>query len=67
MWRKLAADVYGVYVFHFPVVMAVQWALIGAPVAVWVRLVATVALAVVISFMLVDQLILRLPGMRRIF
>ena len=67
MWRRLAADVYGVYVFHFPVVMAVQWALIGAPVAVWVRLVATVALAVVISFMLVDQLILRLPGMRRIF
>jgi len=38
----LAANVYAVYVFHMPIVLLLQWALIGAPAPKWARLVATV-------------------------
>jgi len=63
----LAANVYAVYVFHFPIVLLLQWALIEAPVPKWVRLGATVVVAILSSFAFTNWVILRLPYARRVF
>jgi glucans biosynthesis protein C len=67
LWRVLADNVFAVYVFHFPIVLLLQWALIDAPVPKWVRLVATVVGAIVGSFAFTNWFILRLPYSRRVF
>ncbi len=67
LWRMLAANVYAVYVFHFPIVLLLQWALIGAPAPKWVRMVATVIGAIFCSVVFTNWVILRLPYARRVF
>jgi hypothetical protein len=67
MWRTLAANVYAVYVFHFPIVLILQWALMDAPAPKWARLFMTVAGAIVASFAFTNWVILRLPYARRVF
>ena len=67
VWRVLAANVLAVYVFHMPIVMLLQWALIGAPGPKWLRLIVTVIGAIVGSFAFTNFVILRLPYARRIF
>jgi hypothetical protein len=67
LWRVLAANVLAVYVFHMPIVLLLQWALIDAPVPKWARLVATVIGAIVGSFLFTNWCILRLPYARRVF
>lgn len=67
IWRRLAPNVFAVYVFHMPIVLLLQWALIDAPAPKWVRLLATVVGAILGSFALTNWIILRLPFARRIF
>ena len=67
MWRALAANVYAVYVFHFPIVLLLQWALMDTPAPKWVRLFMTVVGAIVGSFAFTNWVILRLPHARRVF
>jgi hypothetical protein len=67
LWRVLAANVFAVYVFHMPIVLLLQWALIDAPAPKWVRLVATVVGAILVSFAFTNFVILRLPYARRVF
>ena len=67
VWRTLAANVFAVYVFHFPIVLLLQWALIEAPAPKWLRLVATVAGAIVGTFAFTNWVVLRLPYARRVF
>jgi len=67
LWRTLSANVLAVYVFHFPIVMLLQWALIGAPAPKWLRMLITVAGAVVGSFAFTNWVVLRLPYARRVF
>ena len=67
MWRALAPNVLAVYVFHMPIVLLLQWALIDAPVAKWVRLMATVIGSIAGSFVFTNWFILRLPYAKRVF
>ena len=67
VWRVLAANVFAVYVFHMPIVLLLQWALIGAPGPKWLRLIVTVIGAILVSFAFTNWVILRLPYARRIF
>jgi len=67
LWRTLSANVLAVYVFHFPIVMLLQWALIGAPAPKWLRMLMTIAGAVVGSFAFTNWVVLRLPYARRVF
>jgi glucans biosynthesis protein C len=67
IWGRLAANVYAVYVFHFPLVLLLQWALIDAPAPKWARLGATVIGAVLGSFAFTNWVVLRLPYARRVF
>ena len=67
LWRTLGANVLAVYVFHFPIVMALQWALIGSGLPLWGRLIATVAAAVPLTFLFTNFVVLQLPGSRRVF
>jgi len=67
LWQGLARNVFAVYVFHMPIVLLLQWALIGAPVPKLVRLFATVIGAIVLSFAFTNWVLLRLPFARRIF
>jgi len=65
--RVLAKNVLAVYVFHMPIVLLLQWALIDAPVPKWARLIATVICAIVGSFLFTNWVILRLPYAKRVF
>lgn len=67
LWRLLADNVLAVYVFHMPIVLLLQWALIDAPVPKWSRLVATVIGAILGSFLFTNWVVLRLPYARRVF
>ena len=67
MWGTLAANVYAVYVFQFPIVLILQWALMDAPAPKWARLFMTAGGAIVASFAFTNWVILRLPYARRVF
>ena len=67
VWRILAANVFAVYVFHTPIVLLLQCALIGAPGPKRLRLIVTVFGAILVSFAFTNWVILRLPYARRIF
>ena len=67
VWQAFASNVFAIYVFHFPIVLLLQWALIEAPAPKWARLLATVVGAILCSFAFTNWVILRLPYARRVF
>jgi peptidoglycan/LPS O-acetylase OafA/YrhL len=67
IWRALTTNAYAVYVFHFPIVLLLLWALMDAPAPKWARLFMTVAGAIVASFAFTNWVVLRLPYARRVF
>jgi glucans biosynthesis protein C len=67
LWRALGSNVLAVYVFHFPIVMLMQWLLIGSVLPVWGRMIATVISAVLITFVFTNYVVLRIPWSRRVF
>jgi peptidoglycan/LPS O-acetylase OafA/YrhL len=67
VWQAWARNVFAIYVFHFPIVLLLQWALIDAPVPKLVRLFVTVIGAILGSFAFTNWIVLRLPYARRIF
>jgi peptidoglycan/LPS O-acetylase OafA/YrhL len=67
IWRMLDRNSYAAYVFHFPLVMAIQWALLGTGWPAVLRMVLTVPAAWVATLALTNFVILRLPGARRVF
>jgi glucans biosynthesis protein C len=67
LWRRLGANVLAVYVFHFPIVMFLQWLLIGSGLPLWGRLIATVATAVPVTFLFTNYVVLQIPLSRRVF
>jgi len=67
IWRAFAPNVYAIYVFHMPIVLLLQWALIEAPAPKWARMLATVVAAILGSFAFTNWVIMRLPFARRIF
>ena len=67
LWKALAASVFAVYVFHFPFVLLLQWAQIGAPGPKWLHLAVTVIGAILATFAFSHWVVLRLPYARRVF
>jgi len=65
--RALSTNSYAAYVFHFPIVMVLQWLLIGSVLPVAGRILVTVAGGVIATFLLTEFVVLRLPGARRVF
>ena len=60
-------NVFPVYVFHFPIVMLIQWSLLGSGLSVGACALVTVLLGVVLSFLFSQFVVLRIPGARRVF
>ncbi len=67
LWRMLGRNVLAIYVFHFPFVMLVQWALLDTDLPKWERLLATWPLAVLLTVAFTNFVVLRIPGLRRVF
>jgi len=67
VWQALARNVFAIYVFHFPIVLLLQWALIEAPMPKLVRLFVTVIGAILGTFAFTNWIVMRLPLVRRIF
>jgi glucans biosynthesis protein C len=67
IWQALARNAFAIYVFHFPIVLALQWALIDAPMPKLARLFVTVIGAIVGSFAFTNWIVLRLPFSRHVF
>jgi hypothetical protein len=63
-WRALAENAYAVYLFHYPIVLFLLWALMDAPAPKWARLLITVVGAIFASFAFTNWVILRLPFAR---
>jgi len=62
----LSSAAFAVYIFHFPVVMLLQWALIDSQLGIPARILLTVAGGVVLSFALSHAVLLWVPGARRV-
>lgn len=67
VWQTLGRNVFAIYVFHFPFVLLLQWALIEAPMPKLMRLLVTVIGAILATFAFTELVVLRLPLARRIF
>lgn len=67
VWRLLARNAFAIYVFHFPFVLLVQWALMNTPLPKWVSLLLTWPLVLGLTVAFTNYVVLRLPGLRRIF
>lgn len=67
LWRTLARNVLAIYVFHYAFVLLVQWALMNTELPKWSRLLLTWPIAVVLTVAFTNYLVLRLPGLRRVF
>jgi hypothetical protein len=63
----LAPDVLAVYVFHFPIVMLLQWAQIGSALPVSVRILVSVLGGIALAFAFSRFVVRRIPGARRVF
>lgn len=64
-WRAMASNAYGAYLFHVPVVVALQYACAGLPLGPLAKFFVVGAASVAGSF-LVSQLLRGLPGLRSI-
>jgi fucose 4-O-acetylase-like acetyltransferase len=67
LWRMLARNVLAIYVFHFPIVLALQWALTNTDLPKWSRLLLTWPVAVIVTVAFTNFVVLRIPGLRRVF
>jgi peptidoglycan/LPS O-acetylase OafA/YrhL len=67
LWRLLARNVYAIYVCHYPIVILVQWLLVGTEWPKWLRLIVTAPIAAVLTVLFTHFVVLRLPGLRRVF
>ena len=63
----LAPDTYAVYVFHVPVLVALQRALLSVPLSALGKAAIVVPAGIVLSFALCHFVVRRLPGARRVF
>jgi hypothetical protein len=54
-------------VFHFPIVMLLQWAQIGSALPVSVRILVSVFGGIALAFALSRFVVRRIPGARRVF
>jgi peptidoglycan/LPS O-acetylase OafA/YrhL len=63
--KSLAADTYGVYLFHYPVVVALNFALAPAPLSGLAKF-FLVSIAALLLTTALAELLRRLPGLRRI-
>jgi glucans biosynthesis protein C len=64
--HMLSADSYAAYVSHFPIVMIVQWLLIGTALPVAARILVTILGSILLTFLMSEYVVLRIPGIRRI-
>ncbi len=67
LWKLLARNLFAIYVFHFPFVLAMQWALLNTDLPKWSRLLLTWPLAVTLTVAFTNFIVLRIPGLRRAF
>lgn len=67
LWQMLGRNVLAIYVFHFPIVLLVQGLLLETDLPKWSRLLLTWPLAVVITVAFTNWVVLRIPGLRRVF
>jgi len=67
LWRMLGRNVLAIYVFHFPFVLLMQWALLETDLPKWSRLLLTWPAAVILTVAFTNWVVLRLPGLRRVF
>ena len=67
LWRMLARNVLPIYVFHYPFVLLVQAGLMQTGLEKWERLLLTWPIAVVLTVAFTNFVVLRLPGLRRVF
>ncbi len=67
LWHVLGRNVLAIYVFHYPIVLLVQAALMQTELAKWDRLLLTWPMAAVLTVLFTNYVVLRLPGLRRVF
>jgi len=67
LWRKLNRNALAAYVFHPLVAVLTSSLLIGVDLAPWLRMTATAAIVIPVTFLLTNYLVLALPGSRRFF
>jgi glucan biosynthesis protein C len=67
LWRKLNNNALAAYVFHPLIALLTTSLLVGVDMAPWLRMTATAALVIPLTFLLTNYLILALPGSRRFF
>jgi fucose 4-O-acetylase-like acetyltransferase len=67
LWKMLGRNVLAIYVFHFPIVLLIQGMLLETDLSKWSRLLLTWPAAVIITVAFTNFVVLRLPGLRRVF
>ncbi|HUK81592.1 MAG TPA: acyltransferase [Verrucomicrobiae bacterium] len=67
LWKMLGRNVLAIYVFHFPIVLFVQVALMQTDLAKWIRLLLTWPIAAALTVLFTNFVVLRIPGLRRVF
>jgi hypothetical protein len=65
-WQSLASCSFGIYIFHEPFTTATHLALYGTAIDPIVKFILTGLISLGVSWFLVAQVFLRLPGFRRI-
>lgn len=63
----MAQNVYSVYLIHLPIVLVLQWAIIPIPVSSLLQFIIVGITAVIISFIISNFVIRKIPGIKTVF
>ena len=66
LWQSLAISSYGIYIFHEPITTGSQLWLYGLDIDPIIKFVIVAAISLSLSWVVVDKILLRLPGFKRV-
>jgi glucan biosynthesis protein C len=66
VWASLAASSFGIYIFHEPIQVWMTYAFYQADVSEYIKFIVTASVALGISWFVVQKVLLKTPGFKRI-
>ena len=64
--QRLSANVYAVYIIHYPFVVALQYYLIDVPLSVFVKFFIVFSVSTIVSFLISEFFLRRLPLLKKL-
>jgi hypothetical protein len=67
IWDKFAPNSYSIYIFHYPIVFALQYYFIDINISLFIKAIIILFTSLILSFIISEYFIRRIPYLKKVF